>query len=192
MSTFVAIDPSMNNWGYAKGRLIQGNKYTVDEIGLIRPKDTKSLSRFVNEQDALKVRSVVLQLRQLLTGIDYVFVEAPHGSQSAAAMKSYGMVIAVLGSLELLAGESVHVQFTRANDRRSVIYPEPMKGNVAIPKEDVIAWAEKKYPELPYPRKKDGSLISGKVEHIADALACMCFSLENTLNKEFVHECSIH
>lgn len=103
-----------------------------------------------------------------------MFVEVPHGSQSSAAMKSYGMCIGLLGAVK-----GIGKRFFELSERE---VKKATVGNHNATKSEMIAWAMKEHPELDWPMKTEKgvqSVVEGKAEHMADAVAAIHAGLQS-------------
>lgn len=105
-------------------------------------------------------------LQDYLIPGDTLYVEFPIGSQSARAMVSYSAVLAILAMLQTQGYPII------------ALTPKEVKmaalGDPEASKEAMIEWATTKFPEAPWPMKKQNgvpALITGKAEHMADAIA---------------------
>lgn len=159
MDKFIAIDPSLNNtaivWGYI---LDDGRIQPVDyEISITK----KSKEKIAVAQDIVNRASQTMNMlrdRIFNWSPDYCFGEFPSGSQSSSAMRSYGVSCCYLAMLPNFTG----------------VTPNEVKKVTGIKnasKDDMMEWAERAYPKFPWERKKDLSLVKGRMEHVADAVA---------------------
>ena len=101
-------------------------------------------------------------------GAQAIFVEVPHGSQSARAMASYGVCIGVLGALRAMGIPFFEVNATEV--KMAAV------GNKTATKDEMIAWARLVHPEAPWPTytQKGVEYVSeAKAEHMADATAAI-------------------
>lgn len=168
----VAQDPSMNNWG-----LVAAN------IDLEKECEIKILDMLVitNIKKDIKtnksVRRSVLDLertRDLNTAIaafieehkpHFTMVETPHGSQSASAMKGYGICLGILGA--------IRVPMIALTEQECKIHA---LGRKSVTKQEMIGWAMSRFPNAKWKmRKSKGELVSvdGYNEHLADACAAL-------------------
>lgn len=96
-----------------------------------------------------------------------VFVEVPVGSQSASAMKGYGVCIGILGAIRALGIQIIEVTPTEVK--------KTFTGDKNATKEQMIQTAIAWYPTANFPRdrgKPDGRILA-KAEHVADAIAAI-------------------
>lgn len=163
------MDPSMSNWGYTVGELDpQEGTLTLSDVGVIKPAKITSKQVRQNSKDLDQAEQIIRPLRELLDGADAIFVEVPVGSQSASAMKGYGICIGVLGALRALGYAFVEVTPTDVK-LNSV-------GSKTASKKQMIEWAVDLYPDAPWPRqtiKGVTTVIASKAEHMADAVAAI-------------------
>lgn len=162
------MDPSLRNWGLAGGFLDLGT-------GLITVKGMAVLNAPVPtgkqvRQNSLDLISAAYLFKEALAaaeGAHAVFVEVPHGSQSARAMASYGICVGVLGALK-----SYLPIYELSADEVKLI----ATGTKTATKKQMIDWAMRQHPAAPWPTytRKGKTLTSDSVaEHMADACAAI-------------------
>jgi Holliday junction resolvasome RuvABC endonuclease subunit len=158
------MDPSLRNWGIAEAMLDLETGYldtplltliqTVDPVGKQVRQNSKDLSL------AEQICAIALPIAR---SAKVLFVEVPHGSQSARAMVSYGVCCGVLGCFRAM-GIPI-IQVAPADVKSS------FTGNKQATKEEMIAQAVLEYPLANFPRQR-GKLVA-KAEHVADAIAAI-------------------
>jgi len=102
-----------------------------------------------------------------------IYVEVPHGSQSARAMASYAMCLGILGSMRALQFDFVEV--TQSQVKMAAV------GKKDATKEQMIEWAVHRHAEAPWPKRKlnkEEVIQKGRAEHMADAIGAMHAGLE--------------
>lgn len=169
---FMSIDPSLRATG-----VVTGSIYLEDGEPVIEPQVAKLI---VTELDKTKkvraVSDVISRARFIIENIQsiieitkptVVFAETPTGSQSAAAMKSYGMMCAVIGSI---------------NPPPIEVTPNEVKvaavGSKTASKREMIDWAAGKYPVINW--YYHGGRLQNKNEHIADAIGAAEAGIKGT------------
>lgn len=164
--TIAGCDPSMNNFGFCKGKIdLDSGVFSLEKILLSQaPPESKNKSVRKNSQDLSRARIHTEATRAFLKDVDVVCVEIPVGSQSARAMASYGICIGVLASID-----TPMVQVTPTEVKMVAT------GTKTASKKDMINWANTLYPEADWLTKKVHGVITlvDKNEHIADAIAAM-------------------
>lgn len=172
---FAAIDPSFRNFGMCKG-LIDLDTFSIDVRGIRlvqteKPKNQKTVR--VSSIDYQRALTLVNGFRDYSAGADIIFAEMPVGSQSAVAMKGYGVSIAVMAT---------------ASAPLIQVSPEEVKmvsvGNKTASKRQMIEWAYGLYPDLPWPMAKSGpnkGLPINEAEHMADSIAAAHAGIETEL-----------
>lgn len=153
---FISIDPSLKNTAIVKG-WIDGGHIILDsyEISVTQP------GVGPKAQDTLKrCKQTINMINRVIRdwSPDVCFGEYPSGSKSSAAMKSYGVSCCYLALLPAFTG----------------ITPNEVKKVVGIKnasKDEVMDWAVSNFPDFGWERKKDGSLLKGRMEHVADSVA---------------------
>lgn len=165
----VGLDPSLRNLGIAKGYFdTETKKLTIDFCLTVSPKIPKGKMR-VGTRDILRVRHLLDALIPHLKDADLVIAEVPIGSQSASAMKSYAVCIALLAVVQKIKGELIEVT------------PQQVKaivGNLEASKADVIQWVQQHNPEAPLELYR-GSINATKAEHQADAVVAIYAGLKS-------------
>ncbi len=157
--TFLSADPSLKNTALIWGQI---------ENGVIKP-----IGHMISTTDKVKGEKVMIDMvnraRKTIENIistvtlvspDYTFSEIPSGSQSLSGAKSAALscaYIALLGS-DCVISTPGEVKKATGNKRTAT-------------KDDIMNWADNKFPDYDFPRKKDGTMVKGKCEHICDALA---------------------
>lgn len=84
--TIAGIDPSLNNFGLAKG-IVDLNTLSVElhELALVTTESNTTNKKTVrkNSDDLERARKLYTGLHEFIDGVDLVSVEIPVGSQSA-------------------------------------------------------------------------------------------------------------
>ena len=164
----VGFDPSLRNWGIAKGDYnLWTNDLRINEVGTFCPVLSQSKQVRQNSQDLESARQLYWTAVSATQDAHAVFVEVPIGSQSARAMASYGICMGVLGALSV-------------NTPIFEVTPAEVKlagpGKKTASKLEMIEWAMQQHPNANWPlyRKNGKQLISeGKAEHQADAVGAI-------------------
>ena len=156
---FISIDPSLSNLGIVRGTIKDG-EITLESYSLLSTEKNKNKTIRVSS-DTIQ-RSKFLQ-KGLMSAIeDYkpqvIFAETPSGSQSASGMLSYGISCCLIALCEPPAIELTPVE----------VKVKTLKSKTAS-KKDIIEYVDNKYPNF-LEKKRDGSVVEGRMEHIADAV----------------------
>lgn len=164
----VGLDPSLRNWGIAKGTVIPGqpDSLQVQFVAVINPELPKGKQVRQNSLDLESAKQLCAGAMQAAEGAQAIFVEVPVGSQSARAMASYGICVGVLGSLRAMGIPLFEVSPTEVKLAGA--------GKITATKLEMIQWAMDKHPEANWPTYKEkGQLLvnNSKAEHQADATA---------------------
>lgn len=157
----IGIDPSFRNTGIAKGWLdLDTLKWEVEEVELAKTEKGKSKTVRKSSDDFDRARLLVEAVKEAEKGAEIAFVEMPIGSQSADAMKSYGVCIALIASLDIpvIQVSPNQVKIHATGDRMAT-------------KEEMIAWAYEKFPDINW--LKRGAKLTLNNEHLADACAAI-------------------
>lgn len=164
---FAAIDPSMRNFGMAKGTIDLSDPalpISVEHIYLVSTEGEKSARKVVrrNSEDLERAQKLFREARRYISDASIVFVEVPVGSQSARSMASYGICIGVLAALS----DKPIVQVTPTEVKLAAV------GTKTASKGEMIEWATELFPNLPW-AKGSKSKYADKNEHMADAIAAV-------------------
>lgn len=166
----VGFDPSLRNWGIAKGVLIpsQEMQLSIDWLDVIQPVLPTGKQVRQNSVDLESAKQLAEAAWAAAKGAQAVFVEVPVGSQSARAMASYGICVGVLGALRTSGIPFFEVTPTEVKLAST--------GKKTATKLEMIEWASTKHPEANWPTyKSNGSthISEAKAEHMADAIAAI-------------------
>lgn len=163
----IGIDPSMSNLGFAHGTLDLSNlDWSVSSVELTQTVKGTDKTVRKSSDDFDRSRLLYEALKAAEAGKAIAFVEMPIGSQSAAAMKSYGMCIQLIASLDIPVIQ---------------VSPNEVKkfatGDRMATKEEMIAWAYEKFPNINW--LKRGEKLIAKNEHLADAIGAINAGLKS-------------
>lgn len=163
------IDPSLNNFGMAKGNLDfdQGRPvFDLAELYLQESKSDKANAKVVrkNSDDLNRAKTLHDALHRFIDDVELVIVEVPVGSQSARSMASYGICVGILASIGVPM-----IQVTPTEVKLAACQKKTAS------KGDMIEWATNMYPDAQWLRHKSkGEMVLGnKNEHLADAVAAV-------------------
>lgn len=164
----VGFDPAMRNWGVARGTFyIPEERIELDDLMVITTETRKDKTVRMNSTDLDAAQILSAGVIGAVRGAQAIFVEVPVGSQSAAAMKGYGICLGILGALRA-AGKPFFL-----------VTPDEVKQVTGIKnatKQQMIDWAIGEHSNLAWPtqtRKGVTSVVAGTAEHMADAVACI-------------------
>lgn len=165
----VGFDPSLANWGIAEAILdLNTGVLSTPVLSIIQPRDDAGKKKQVrkNSLDLERAEQLAEGVFTAASRAKVIFVEVPHGSQSARAMASYGICIGILGSLRSQGRELIEVSDTENK--------KCFTGSKTATKDDMIRTAVEWYPTANWPRvKKTQAIIESKAEHMADAVAAI-------------------
>ncbi|GEK52343.1 hypothetical protein [Vreelandella venusta] len=165
----VGFDPSMNNWGMAFGKYcLTANQLTLNHLDIVQPVKPTGKTVRTSSKDLIGAEQLSAGVLAAINQADAIFVEVPVGSQSASAMKGYGICIGILAMLR--ASGTPFFEVT-PND---VKLAGPGKKNAS--KREMIEWAYYRYPITAWPfqtKKGKQIIIESKAEHMADAVAAI-------------------
>lgn len=166
----VGFDPSLKNWGIAKGLLTKGSTHTLalHKVDVITPEVPKGKRVRQNRIDLEVVKQLCTAALKAAEGAQIIFVEVPVGSQSARAMASYGICVGILGALRATGIPFFEVTPTEVKLAGA--------GTKTATKQEMILWAMSQHPEVVWPTyKQNGKVLvtESKAEHMADATAAI-------------------
>ena len=166
----VGMDPSLRNWGIAKGVLIpsQGMQVRIDWLDVIQPVLPTGKQVRQNSVDLESAKQLCEAAWKAAQGAHAVFVEVPVGSQSARAMASYGICVGVLGALRTSG-----VPFFEVTPTEVKLFSV---GKKTATKAEMIEWGVKQHPEAQWPTYLSNGTMKiseAKAEHMADAIAAI-------------------
>lgn len=164
----VGFDPSLRNWGASKGILVPGKGIQITELDVFQAVLPTGKMVRQNSLDLESALQICTAAAAFAKGAQAIFVEVPHGSQSARAMASYGICIGILGALRTMG-----IPFIEVNAEEVKL---AVTGKKTATKKDMINWAMDTHPEANWPMYNKGgvSVVSeAKAEHMADATAAI-------------------
>lgn len=165
----VGFDPSLRNWGIARGVYVPAeDKLTIDYLAVEQPLISEGKQVRNNSKDLEAAEQLAKAAWAAAEGAQAIFVEVPHGSQSARAMASYGVCIGVLGALR-----TAGIPFFEVSEAE---VKKATTGKKTASKAETIAWAMDKHPEAPWPMYKSNGVMvlsSAKAEHMADGVGAI-------------------
>lgn len=162
----LGCDPSMRNWGLAFSHLdLEDGVLDTPTLSLVKTaEEAKGKQVRQNSYDIEASQTLFGGILPLALSAKVIFVEVPVGSQSAAAMKSYGMCIGILGALRAQGIPFIEVSESEAK--------KTMTGRRTATKDEMIEAARIWYPKANWPMH-NGKISAGKAEHMADAIAAI-------------------
>ena len=166
----VGFDPSLRNWGIAKGVLIpsQEMQLRIDWLDVIQPVLPTGKQVRQNSVDLESAKQLCEGAWKAAQGAHAIFVEVPVGSQSARAMASYGICVGVLGALRTSGVPFFEVTPTEVKLASA--------GKKTATKAEMIEWGVKQHPEAQWPTYLSNGTMKiseAKAEHMADAIAAI-------------------
>lgn len=158
----LGCDPSLSNWGLARGMLdLDTGTFTDVELLLVetKPDDTKQVRQ--NSKDITRCESIASGVIDWFNWASVTFVEVPVGSQSANGMKSYGVCVGILGAFRAMGNQLIEVSPTENKIA--------LTNSKTASKDSMIRAAHELYPEANWLKDSKGKLLN-KNEHLADAI----------------------
>lgn len=169
----LGLDPSFRNWGLSKATYdTDSQKLSVLYGEVLTSKH--DLYEKQNQKDLYSACLLTEKLKQHWTNdIDLVCIELPHGSQSARAMVSYGVV---LGVLSHFLNTGTFTCIVSASQVKSIV------GHKDASKKEIIQWVTDKHQEFTLPKTLN------KAEHIADSIVAIHAVLASKRFEEYLNE----
>lgn len=180
--TVVGFDPSLRNWGIAKGSYnLETGQLILPFVDVTQPILPTGKQVRQNSLDLESAQQLYAAALNYAKDAQAIFVEVPVGSQSARAMASYGLCVGVLGALRASGIPFFEVTPTEVK----VI----ATGKKTATKQDMIGWATTRHPEACWPMYKQHgqSIVSeAKAEHMADAIGAIYAGLQSNPFKQML------
>lgn len=169
----VGFDPSMSNWGIAKATLdVNTMEFTVDDLTLVETESESKKGVIKQSDDLRRARIVKEGMLEACEDASFAISEIPFCNPAgyAAANFNSGLVTGVLAACPIPLIQ---------------VFPSEVKmkatGIRSATKEEMIAWAMKKFPDAPWRmRTLKGKQVPTKAnEHLADAVASINAGLDS-------------
>lgn len=177
MRDFITIggfDPSLRNFGMVKGNYyLDHSGFELTDMYLAQTQKNTSKDIRTNSHDLAEAKTAYNAIHNFFSDVDIVAVEIPVGSQSAAAMKSYGVCIGLLASFTIPL-----IQLTAKEIKKTAC------GNPNATKKDMISWATKEFPEAKW--LTYGGKLTNANEHLADGLGAIYAAAETDMFKQML------
>ena len=175
----VGMDPSFRNWGLAQAYLdMESGVLDTPILSVIKTgEEPKGKQVRQNSYDIEAAETIANGVFEAAKDAKMIFVEVPHGSQSAAAMKGYGVCIGILGSLR---SHGIPIIEVSESESKKIF-----TGDRTATKEQMIAQAVEYYPEANWPKHR-GQISASKAEHMADAIASIHAGVNTQLFKQLM------
>lgn len=155
------MDPSFRNWGISCMTLSPDSGLTLNHVAVIKTSLDKTSKDRKSVQDINSAKTLINGVQAYLKSADVIVVEMPTGSQSASAMKSFGVCVGIVGYITSLG---IPIIYKTPQDVKKVV------GNKQASKEEVIHWVSTRHPNIL-------SKYKGTAEHQADATAVIYSAL---------------
>lgn len=179
----VGIDMAFANMGLARVEIDLATDGAIRikglDLSLISTDKEKSKQVRKSSDDLRRAQMLHNNLVGYTKGLtDIAFAEVPSGSQSASAARALGIAVGVLACCPVPVVEVSPMevkQLFSANGKRKV------------PKTEIMAWAMKEWPDLPWLVHRGKPTLDN--EHLADALAVIVAGIATP---EFKRMVAIH
>lgn len=173
----IGMDPSLSNWGMAHCHYNPlTHELTVLDLHLIETTPNRAKFDLTSTDpkshlDLARSAKIHTTMQQYLQKGAYVCAEIPVGSQSARAMCSYGVCVALLSTVQ-----QPFLGVT-PNQVKAVVGKHASKA-------DIIQWAHERHPAVNW-LKKGGRLLN-KNEHLADAIVAVYATVRTKAFQQWV------
>lgn len=159
----MSLDPSLTNTAVVWGEIDIATD-TIRPIGYELINTVKTTLKTIRASSDLvrRCRTINEKLHPLIENYNpaVVFVETPSGSQNYSGAISYAVSCYLIGTIN-----PPPIEVTPLEVKMSSV------GKGTASKKDVMNYCLKNFPDFPYERKKDGSLVENKMEHVCDSIA---------------------
>lgn len=180
----LGLDPSLRSTGVFLGKatIAANGKPQLEpyeheaSVATITTKKADKTAQYVNVHDVAEAASAFYELARIVAdyNIDVIYCETPVGSQSAAAMKGYGVCVGWIGALKAIYPQ-IPIMHLRAKDLKVT-----MTGNPEATKNDMVQAAVALIPNAGWSFRNKKDKVTGEMlkiasidpnQHSADALA---------------------
>ena len=178
----IAIDAAFANMGLACVEIELGEMIKVVGVDLTlvstERQDKKVVRKSSDDLRRAKILADALGAYARGHAAQIAFAEVPSGSQSASAARALGIAVGVLGSYPVPIVEVSPMEVKR-------LFAPGSKRKV--PKTEIIAWAMRQWPQLPWLKHAGKTTLAN--EHLADAMAIVMAGISTA---EFKQTLAIH
>ena len=160
---YMSLDPSLTNTAVVWGEIeVESDTIYPEGFELINTVKTKLKTIRSSSDLVRRCRTINEKLHPLIEQYNpaVVFVETPSGSQNYSGAISYAVSCYLIGTID-----PPPIEVTPLEVKMQSV------GKGTASKKDVMNYCLKKFPDFPYERKKDGSLVEAKMEHVCDSIA---------------------
>lgn len=169
---FMSMDPSLRNTAIVYGTIDLFTD-TLSPTGYFIINTEKSKDKTVRQSSdtVRRARSVISTLSEFIDDWkpDICFAETPSGSKSSSAMKSYGMSCCFIALMDPPAIQVSPIELKKV-----------VNGTNRASKDEIIEFVKNKFPEFELETKSDGTVVVGRMEHVADAVVAACAGIETS------------
>lgn len=172
----MSIDPSLRNTGVSLGEITLDGEVLVEKVILSTTEKESKKNIRVSTDTINRSRSLYNFLQETIREFEpkVVFVETPSGSQNASSMKSYGIVCALIATINPPPIEVSPIEVKMA-----------FIGDKKASKQQIINKAVELYPDAGWLKIKDR--ILNKNEHCADAVAVAIAGVQTVQFKQLIN-----
>ena len=171
---FISMDPSLRNTAIVWGDIVDGKVIPQDyKISITSKDDSKKIR--VSSDTISRVRKTLSLIAEIIAEVKptICFAESPSGSKSSSAMMSYGVSCCFIAAMTPPAIEVTPTELKMGS-----------VGTKTASKTEMIEWAVNTYPDFPFEKKPSGEVVVGRMEHVADAIACAAAGIKTPLFKQ--------
>lgn len=166
----LGVDPALSNMGLAFASLdLQTDELILDDLRLVQTDSQKGKTVRQSSDDLRRAQILAGELMLAQNRADIVIAEIPTGTQSARGAMSNGIALGVIAG--------AHKPLIQVNPTEVKMASVGIK---TATKSEMIEWAMKKYPSLPWlMRKSKGEYVPmNDNEHLADAVAIIVAGMQ--------------
>lgn len=156
---FLSIDPSMSNTAIVWGEIKEDKTLLLQGYKIVHTEKSKEKVAVMADR-VNRVRSIFTMMDEVIAEQqpDVSFFEYSSGSQSSSGAISVGVSCAIAAKLP-----TPNFGVTPMDVKKIV-------GKGTISKDQVMEYCLSKYPDFNFEKKKDGSLVKARMEHVCDAI----------------------
>jgi hypothetical protein len=177
----IGIDAAFANMGLARAELVIDRGQVVIIGKDLHLLSTERMDKKVvrkSSDDLRRAKSLVEGMQAFTQTATMAFAEVPSGSQSASAARALGIAVGVLGACTVPLIEVSPMEV------KKLFSPD---GKRKVTKLEIIAWAMKQWPHMPWLTCRGKPTQAN--EHLADAMATI---VAGTRTPEFKQAISFH
>jgi Holliday junction resolvasome RuvABC endonuclease subunit len=161
MALILTIDPALSNTAFVISE-VEGQQLTIKQTFLVQTAPNKKLPVMRDRYNRMTKQFNMLNTVLANCKPDLIVFEYPSGSQSSAAAVGIGYSLALSASIK---SRDYKIEGVKPSELKKQV-----NGTNSADKKEIIAYIDKRYPNVLPIKNKKGDINQGKAEHIADAI----------------------